>query len=484
MSNEELLLTGNIKKIAWKFAMPSIISMMVFSLYNIVDRVFIGNIPGAGALAMAGVGITMPAVTFMFALVLLIGVGAGTHISIKLGAGEKETANKLLDNSIKLSAISALLVMLIIWLFLEPILRVLGTDNSILPFAKEYLGIITGGFLFQALSFILVSALRSAGQPKMATTSNVVGTILNIILDALLVFGWGWGVAGAAWATIISQLVGLMIVVAFFIKNRGTLPIKLVWPNFKIDKKLTLMVVKIGASPGVMQLTNSLVIVLLNNVLLKYGGNNGIASLTILQGVQNLVYLPIIGYCQGQQPIIGFNYGAKLWTRVTKIIKYAFKVVSLFAIVAFFIGVLGAEMISKLFTTDPELIMMTTKGIRISMLMAFLVGGQILMTNYFQYIGKAREAVILSLLRQVIILLPLIYLMSRWWGLNGVWMAWPATDVLATVVTVLIFLKDYRKIPATDEAVFDKEKLAKIKNKVILREKSPEAEIMEESSGI
>ena len=482
MSNEKLLLTGKMSKVAWHFAIPSIISMVVWSLYNIVDRIFVGNIPEAGSLAMTGMGLTQPIMTLVFALVMVVSVGTGTQVSIQLGARKKKLANAILANSLKLMVGFCGLATILVTIFGKKWLGWLGADETVLPFAWEYLRWISLGWVVQGVGFVLVTALRSAGHPHMSTITNVAGTVVNIILDAWFIFGLGWGVAGAAIATVISVAVSLGIVVWFFWKHRAELPIRIVRPSWDIDLKLTIMTAKIGVAPGAMQGANSLVILMLNGVLLKYGGNVAVAALTIMQSIQNLAFLPVIGYCQGQQPIIGFNYGAKKYSRVRENMKYSFKMCLLFGVGAWLLGILAAAPLVRLFGSDAELIRVATFGVRATMVMAVVVSGMFLLTNYFQYIGKAKQALFLSFLRQMTVLLPLIYILPQFWGLNGVWVAWPVSDVIAAMIVVVVFWREWKRLPREDGRVGER-KLRKLKRE-IGKEKGPELEGAEELLGV
>jgi Na+-driven multidrug efflux pump len=283
---------------------------------------------------------------------------------------------------------------------------------------------------------------------------------------------------------VISELVGLVVVIGFFVRHKETLPIKLKWPKGKINWQLTAMTIQVGIAPGAMQAANSVVIVMLNSVLLKYGGNTGVAALTIVSSIQGLAFLPVVGYCQGQQPIIGFNYGAKAWQRVRATVRYAVKMCVIFGMGALAICIFATGPLVKLFSSDGDLVEMATFGVRVAMMMAILVSVQVLMANYFQYTGKAKQATILSLLRQMIVLLPLIYILPRFFGLKGVWAAWPMADVISTLITGVVFVKDYRRLPKRDEVTEGAAELDKLAAKVEAMGEGPETELMEDSLGV
>jgi putative MATE family efflux protein len=450
MSQEKLLLHGHITRVAWKFAIPTIISMVVTALYNIVDRIFIGHIPNIGSLAMTGLGLTIPAITISFALVMLFSIGTATLVSLKLGAKKPDQAQKLFTNATTLVICSQLLFMVISWLLQSQILRALGADDITLPYARDYLNIITGGYLLLGLSFLFSGVLRSAGHAAISTICNVTGTLINIVLDAVFIYVFNWGIAGAAWATIISQAIGLLVIIWFFKIKKNSLPIHLPRFPLTISIPLTAKVVQIGFAPCAMQLAGSVVIILVNSILLEYGGNTAVAAMTIIFSLMNLTNLPLIGYIQGIQPLVGFNYGAKAYTRVRQVIVYSFKALLAMGLInTFFIFFLTRPLIN-IFTTDQEVVAITTHGVRIFLGLIILVGPQILCSSYFQFIGKAKQSAFLTLLRQVIVLIPLLLILPRFFGVEGVWWTWLLTDIISTAICLYIFYRDFRRLPQHD----------------------------------
>jgi putative MATE family efflux protein len=451
MPNEKLLLTGKISQLAWRFAAPSIISMVVFALYNIVDRIFIGHIPEIGSLAMTGIGLTAPILTVSFALIMLISIGSATLISLRLGEKKIDQAQACFNNSLELTIYSQAILMILIWLLMSPILQAIGVDEQTRPHAQTYLTIVTSGLLVSGVVYTISNALRSAGHPNIATICNVTSTLINIILDALFIFVFNWGVAGAAWATVISQVIALMIVLWFVIAKKDNLAIKLKKLNWRLNLAMTTRVIKIGFAPFSMQMSNTVVIILINSALLQYGGNMAVAALTIIFSIMNLTNLPMIGYIQGVQAIIGFNYGAKAYLRVREIMIYSFKVALLFGVVAsIFIFGFTKPMIN-IFSTDTEVVAIATTGIKIFMGLIAVLGVQILCSTFFQSIGSAKHATFLSLLRQVILFIPLLYILPRFWGVHGVWWAGFICDALATIISLIVFLRSFLRLPKVNQ---------------------------------
>jgi putative MATE family efflux protein len=451
MSQEKLLLQEKISRLVWRLAIPTIISMVVTALYNIVDRMFIGHIPGIGSFAMTGLGLSAPAVIISFALVMLIGIGASTLISLRLGAKKTAEAQHLFSVATTMVIASQLLIMILTWWFLSPLLKMLGADETTLPYARDYLRIIAGGYLFLGLTFLGAGVLRAAGYAATATIANVVGTLTNIVLDGVFIFVFGWGIAGAAWATIISQGLGLLIVIGFFFFKKSQLPLRLPAGRPAFSGQVFKQTAKIGFSPAAMQLLSSVVIILANNILLEHGGNQAVAAMTIIFSLMTLTNLPLIGFIQGIQPIIGFNYGAGAFARVRQTIIYSAKVLLVIGLVnTFFIFFMTRPLIN-IFSSDAQVVASASSGIKIFLGLIILVGWQILCSSYFQFIGKAKPAAFLTLLRQVILLIPLLLFLPRFFGVNGVWLAWPVTDVLAFIVGLWVFRRDFGRLPQTDQ---------------------------------
>ncbi|MGL4912974.1 MAG: MATE family efflux transporter [Romboutsia sp.] len=451
MKNEQILGTEPVFKLLLKYSVPAIIGMMVNALYNVVDRIFIGNIPDVGPLAITGVGVTMPIMTIILAFAMLIGVGATTNISIKLGQGKKEDAQKLIGNAITLSVIVSILISIIGILFGDSILKLFGASDVTLYYAKSYIYIILGGTIFNILAFTLNNTIRGDGNPKLAAIIMVVGCLANIVLDAILIFAFNLGIQGAAIATVISQMVTAIWALMYYLKGKSHLTFEK--SSLKLDKSLVKLIFAIGSAPFAMQIATSLVQIISNNALKMYGGDLAIGAMATISSISMIFLMPIFGLTQGAQPIIGFNYGAKKYSRAND----AFKISALVSIVIMTSGWILVQTIPEaivgMFNKDKQLMDITVNGLRIYLFMIPIIGVSITGSNYIQSVGKAKIAMILSLLRQVILLIPMIIILPKFFGLNGVWYAQPVADFLATMITVIILIKELKSYKNDEETV-------------------------------
>ncbi len=444
MGTQELLAKESIGKLLLKYSVPAIIGMIVNALYNVVDRIFIGNIPGVGSLAITGVGVTMPITTIILGFAMLVGVGATTTISIKLGQGRKEEAAKVIGNAISLAVILSLILTIVGLVFGDVILTKFGASDETLYYAKAYIYIILLGTVFNMVAFALNNTIRGDGNPKLAATIMVIGCVTNIILDAVFIFIFNMGIQGAAIATVISQLVTAVIGLEYYISGKSNL--KFDKSSLKLDKQITLKILSIGAAPFAMQIAASLVQVIANNVLREYGTDLAIGAMATISSVSLMCLMPIFGINQGAQPIIGFNYGAKQEERAQKAFKLSAIVATIILVIAFIAVQVFPEAIIGVFNKDPQFMNISVKGMRIYLLMLPIVGISITGSNYIQSIGEAKTAMFLSLLRQVILLVPFIIILPRTFGLglDGVWIAQPVSDVLTTAVTIFILVKSMK----------------------------------------
>ena len=439
MNEQKRLGELKISKLLLEFSIPAIIGMVVNTLYNIIDRMFIGHIPEVGNLAIAGVGITMPLMTIIMAFGMLIGIGTATRISISLGQHHKEKAEKFLGNAFSLIIIISILLTVVGLVFMDPLLRAFGASDNIIVYAEQYIEIIFAGCIFNIVGFGLNHSIRSDGSPKVAMLSMLIGAITNIILDPIFIFGLNLGVRGGAIATVISQFVSAIWVVYYFTKGKSVLKIRRKY--LKLNKEAVMGIFSIGVSPFSMQIANCAVQVVANNSLQTYGGDLAVATMTIINSLSMIFLMPIFGINQGMQPIVGYNYGAKKHDRVKETIKYCVISATIIVVIGFLIVELFPEKLILIFNSDPELINIGVNGMRIFLCMLPLIGGQIIVTNYFQSIGKVKIYMFLSLLRQVILLIPCLIVMPMFKGLNGVWLAGATSDFIACIITVIVFLK-------------------------------------------
>lgn len=444
MSNQKHLVDAPIGKLLLQYSIPAIIGMVVNALYNIVDRMFIGNIPNIGSLAITGVGITMPIMTIILAFGMLIGIGATANISLNLGKGNRPTAEKLLGNAFTLSIIVGLAIAIVGTICANPILNLFGASENTLFYAKEYLNIILLGCTFNILSFSLNSTVRADGNPKMSSFTMVIGCGTNIILDYVFIFILNLGVKGAALATIISQAITFFIILYYYTAGNSNLKLKV--ENFKLKKHLVTMTFAIGIAPFATQIANSLVQVIANNALKTYGSDLAIGAMTVISSLNIIFMMPIFGINQGCQPIIGFNYGAKKYERAKEAFKYATIAACVICIIGFISIQCFPTQIISLFNNDPELTTLAIKGIRIYLLMMPVVGINIVATSYYQSIGKAKISMFVSLLRQVILLIPFTIILPKFIGLDGVWAAGACADSLSVIITLVLLKKEFKQL--------------------------------------
>ena len=451
MNTQELLAKEKISKLLLKYSIPAIIGMVVNALYNVVDRIFIGNIPGVGSLAITGVGVTLPITTIILGFCMLVGVGATTTISIRLGQGKKEEAEKVIGNAITLSIIIALILTVIGLVFGNFILTKFGASESTLYYAKAYIYIILIGTVFIVVAFTLNNTIRGDGNPKLAAIIMVIGCLTNIVLDAVLIFVFNMGIQGAAIATIISQFITAFIGIRYYVSEKSNL--KFLKSSLKLNRKITVQILSIGAAPFAMQIAASLVQVIANNVLRTYGTDIAIGAMATISSVSLMCLMPIFGINQGAQPIIGFNYGAKQEKRAHEAYKLSLLVATIILVVAFILVQTFPEAIIGIFNKDPKFMDISVKGLRIYLLMLPIVGISVTGSNYIQSIGEAKIAMFLSLLRQVILLVPFIIILPRVFGLglNGVWIAQPLSDLISSTITAVILIRSIKHKEKVEE---------------------------------
>ncbi|MEI7884356.1 MAG: MATE family efflux transporter [Clostridia bacterium] len=441
MSNNEELRTEKIGKLLLKFSIPAIVGMLVSALYNVVDRMYIGWI---GPMAMTGIGLTLPFMTLIMAFGMLIGIGAGAMISIRLGQDKKEAAEKILGNAFTLLLIVMGSVMIIGLIFKIPLLYLFGASSATIGYADQYITIILLGTLFQGLGFGLNNVIRAEGNPKIAMYTMLLGAVINIVLDPILIFTFKMGIAGAALATIFSQLVTTIWVLKHFTSGKSKL--KLRKKNLKLEFPIFKSIILIGMSPFFMQVAASVVNIISNNALKTYGGDIAIGAMTVINALAIMFLMPIFGINQGSQPIIGFNYGAKEYKRVKQALKLAILAASSLSLVGFIMTQFFTVPLIQIFNRDPELLSVATKGMRIYLSMLPFIGFQIVSSNYFQAVGKAPKAMFLSLLRQVIVLIPMLLILPNFFGLTGVWFAGPIADLSASILTAIFLLSEVRHL--------------------------------------
>jgi putative MATE family efflux protein len=441
--------TRKISKLVWDYALPGIVGTLVIGLYNVVDRIFIGQVEGA--LAISGLTITFPVMNLVSSLGMLVGAGAAARISISLGKRDKQTAEQILGNSLLLTIILNVVFVTQFYIFLEPVLMAFGASELTYTYARDYLQIVLLGNLFVSLCYNFNAMMRSSGYPKKAMYTMLIGAILNIILSPLFLFVFKLGIKGVAWATVISMFIGMLFVMHHFTRKSSV--IRLRWRNIRLHKKIILSIISIGLSPFSMQVAASGVAVLMNTSLLRYGGDLAVGAYGIINSILMIVLMVVFGLNQGTQPIIGYNYGAGNYKRVRETLYYSLKVATVFTTTGFLVGIFFPRFLASAFTTDTALLDITETGARIAVTALPLVGLQIVSSSFFQSIGFAAKSIIQSLSRQLIFLVPGILLLPRIWGLNGLWIAMPVSDMLAALLSIYLLVIQIRHLKKMEETL-------------------------------
>jgi putative MATE family efflux protein len=435
-----------IRSLLWKNFLPAFTGVIINSLYNIVDRIFIGQ--GVGAYALAGLSAIFPIMLILMGFGMLVGIGAGVRVSINLGKKDYVRAEKVLGNAVMLIIILSIGLTIAGFLAKEPLLKLFGVGDATYEYANDYLNIILYGTLFGMMGFSINNIIRSEGNFRIAMISMFISAGINIVLDPLFIFVFDMGVKGAALATIISQFFLALWVLRHFIGKHAVIKLRMM--NFKLDTQITLYIFAVGFAPFSMQIAASIVQGTFNAQLTRYGGDLAVASMGIINSVAMLIFMSIIAVNMASQPIIGFNYGAKNFKRVKETLLICLRAATYISFSGFVLVELFPESIIKLFESkNNELLEMGTNGLRIFMVCWWLVGFQIVSSSYFQAIGKAGLATFLSLLRQVIVLLPVLVFLPRFLGLNGVWIAGPVSDTLSAIVFAIFLFYEYRALNRT-----------------------------------
>ena len=433
--------TEKIGRLLKQYALPAIIAQTASSLYNMVYSIFIGQ--GVGPLAISGLAVTFPLMNLSTAFGTLVGAGAATMLSILLGQKNYKAANKVLGSVVTLNIIIGLIFMAIALIFIDPILYFFGASENTLPFAKEYMQIILYGNIITHLYFGLNAAMRSSGSPKKAMGLTLFTVIFNTILDPIFIFVLDLGIAGAAWATVIAQTAAMIVVLKHF-SNRSR-PFHFEKGMFRLDLRVAKDSLTIGMGPFLMNTAACLVTLFINQQLRDYSGDLGIGSYGICNRFIFMFIMICMGLNQGMQPIAGYNYGAKQYSRVKEVFWMTAKFGTIVTTICFAIGMFIPRLAAGIFTHDEALLAMSAEGLRILTIGFPIVGFQMIGTNFFQCLGMVKKSIILSLSRQLLFLLPLLYILPLWMGANGVWMSFPISDLLSALLTAILLRRLFRK---------------------------------------
>lgn len=433
----------NVAKLMLKFFIPAFIGVFVNAMYNIVDRIFIGQ--GVGSLALSGISATFPIMLIVMGFGMLIGIGAGVLVSINLGRQDMDKAEKVLGSSFLLMILVSILITVIGFAIKGPMLRSFGATPETIHYANDFLNIILAGTVFQVVGFSLNNIIRAEGNAKTAMYSMIISAGTNMILNPIFIFGFGMGVKGSAYATVISMIILTIWVLIHFRSSKSVVKLRL--ENILFDWKILLEIIAIGMAPFSMQIANSVVQGLLNTKLITFGGDLAVGAMGIVNSVITLIVMSIVAINMATQPIISFNYGAKAYSRVKDTLRVAIVSATIISIMAFILVEAFPSQIVKLFnSSDPGLLAFGTEGLRLTMLSLPFVGFQVVTGNFFQSMGNAKIAVLLTLLRQVIILIPLLFILPAYFGLQGIWMSMPISDLCSGIIVVFFLVSHWKKL--------------------------------------
>lgn len=458
--------TKPVGKLLMQYAIPAIIAMTASSLYNMVDSIFIGQ--GVGPLAISGLAITFPLMNLSAAFGAAVGVGASTFISVKLGQKDYDTAKHILGNTMTLNLIMGLGVGLVCLLFLDSILRFFGASDQTIPYARDYMVIILLGNVITHMYFGLNSVLRAAGKPKHAMSATIFTVVLNTLLDPLFIYTFGLGIKGAAYATVLAQSLALIWQLYIFSRPKELLHFKR--GTFRPNSTIIRNIIAIGLSPFSMNVCACIVVILINNSMVHYGSDLAVGAYGIANKVAFIFVMINMGVNQGMQPIAGYNYGAMRYDRLMKVVKYSIIAATAIMTTGFIIAMTIPGPCARLFTTDPTLIDLSAKGIRYIMVAFPVVGYQMVVSNFFQSIGKAKISIVLSLSRQLLILLPLLLILPTMFGINGVWFSMPVSDTLSAIMAAWIMIVHMRKFKKQHNEITNEQKVIDNEQKQLTNE--------------
>lgn len=424
--------TKPVGQLLWQYALPAIVAMSASSLYNIIDRAMIGQIVGPEAIA--GLGITFPFMNLSAAFGAAVGVGSSACISVKLGQRDYETADNLFGNTITLNLIIGFTFMVICLIFLDPILLFFGASEVTLPYAREFMTVILLGNMITHMYFGMNAVLRAAGKPCHAMYATLFTVAMNIVLVVLFVWWFRWGIRGAALATVTSQTMAMCWQMWLFSDKNEILHLKR--GIYKLKHRLVSSIIAIGISPFLMNVCSCVIVIFMNNQFVRYGGDMAVGAYSIANSVVMMFFMFVMGMNQGMQPIVGYNFGAQQYNRMFRCLYLAIACATAILLVGWGLSMLFPRQIARIFTTDSTLIELAARGIKLDMLVFFVVGSQATITHFFQSIGKVKISIFLSLSRQLFLLLPMAYIFPLFWDLDGVWYSMPTSDFGSFAMTI------------------------------------------------
>ncbi|MGI6231954.1 MAG: MATE family efflux transporter [Prevotella sp.] len=434
--------TKPVGALLWQYALPAIVAMLASSLYNMVDSIFIGQ--GVGPIAISGLAITFPFMNLTGAFGAAIGVGSSTYISVKLGQKDYDTAEHILGNTMTLNLLVGISLSVICLLLLDPILRFFGASDATLPYARDYMVIILAGNVVTHTYLGMNSVLRATSKPRQAMNATIFTVVVNTVLDPIFIYPWGLnlGIRGAAIATILAQLIALIYQLRLLTDRRQLLHLRR--GIYKLNRSIVRNILGIGVSPFCMNACSCVVVILINNQLVRYGGDLAVGAYGIANKIAFIFLMIVMGLNQGMQPIAGYNYGAEKFDRLMGVLKSTIIAATTVMVVGWLIALLAPYYCVRLFTTDSQLISYSIDGLRILTLMFPIVGYQMVITNFFQCIGKVKISIFLSLSRQLLFLVPLLTVLPLFFNLKGVWASLPSADLLASIATTWMMVRYMR----------------------------------------
>lgn len=434
--------TKPIGRLLWQYALPAIVAMLASSLYNMVDSIFIGQ--GVGPIAISGLAITFPFMNLTGAFGAAIGVGSSTYLSLKLGQKDYRTAERILGNTLMLNVYVGVALSVVCLLMLDPILRFFGASDATLPYARQYMVIILAGNVVTHTYLGLNAVLRAASKPRQAMNATIFTVVLNTILDPIFIYPWGLGlgISGAAYATILAQILALCYQARLLGDKRQLIHFSR--GTYKLQSQIIKNIIAIGVSPFAMNVCSCIIVIFINNQLVSYGGDLAVGAYGISNKILFVFTMFVLGLNQGMQPIAGYNFGAQRFDRLMRVVKLTMLSATAVVTVGWCFAMFPPQLCVRLFTTDATLIGIAANALRITGCMFPIVGYQMVTTNFFQCIGKVKVSIFLSLSRQLIFLLPMLWLLPHFFQLNGVWFSMPTSDLLASIVTAWVMIRYMR----------------------------------------
>lgn len=445
MDRLEELAHRPVGRLLWQYSVPAVVGMLVMALYNVVDRIFIGQWVGPDAIA--GLAVTFPIMNLATAIGVLVGVGSSSKVSIVLGGGDKHQAEMLLGNAMTLTLVNAGIYILVFSIFIDPMLRAFGASDATLPYGREYMLTLMPGLLLTNIAFGFNNIMRASGYPRRAMATMLLGAIVNVVLDPVFIRVFDMGILGAAISTDIAMAASAWFVMAHF--TRRDVALRFRRGTYALRRDIVWGIVSIGAAPALVNAASCAINAIVNRTLGEWGGDRAIGAAGIMITFTSLIVTVVLGICQGMQPIIGYNYGAGLQHRLKRTYWLATGTSTLITLAGAVFGLFFPSAVARAFTTDADLIAASDQALSLCLLCFPLVGFQIVSTAFFQSIGKAGKSIFLSLSRQVIFLIPLLLWLPGRYGLAGVWSSFPLSDLCATIATAMLMLWQFRHLSDT-----------------------------------